>query len=141
MPLDVEAAILEAAKTKKKAKLRPAVPKQEAFIEFKGDTFGKQSEETIRENRQELNRLKANVRNLTDQCNAAKKDIDIIKVDLDRKQDERRQAMPNNAGIDDDEFMDNEDGAQEIIDEEELLLLQKMKELKKTYRAAYNELR
>ena len=49
--------------------------------------------------------------------------------------------MPNNAGIDDDEFMDNEDGAQEIIDEEELLLLQKMKELKKTYRAAYNELR
>ena len=50
--------------------------------------------------------------------------------------------MPNNmAGVDEDELMDNEDGGQEIIDEEELLLLQKMKELKKTYRNAYNELR
>ena len=50
--------------------------------------------------------------------------------------------MPNQmAGLDEDELIDNEDGAQEIIDEEELLLLQKMKELKKTYRTAYNELR
>ena len=50
--------------------------------------------------------------------------------------------MPNNmGGVDEDELMDNEDGGQEIIDEEELLLLQKMKELKKTYRNAYNELR
>jgi hypothetical protein len=61
---------------------------------------------------------------LTDQCNAAKRDIDVVKVDLDRKQDERRQSMPNNmGGVDEDELMDNEDGAQEIIDEEELLFL------------------
>ena len=50
--------------------------------------------------------------------------------------------MPNNmGGVDEDELMDNEDGAQEIIDEEELLFLQKMKELKKNYRSAYSELR
>jgi len=48
----------------------------------------------------------------------------VVKVDLDRKQDERRQSMPNNmGGVDEDELMDNEDGAQEIIDEEELLFL------------------
>ena len=48
--------------------------------------------------------------------------------------------MPNNmGGVDEDELMDNEDGAQEIIDEEELLFLQKMKELKKNYRSAYSE--
>ena len=41
VPLDDEAAILEAARSKKKAKLRPAITKQEAFLEFKGDTYGK----------------------------------------------------------------------------------------------------
>lgn len=142
VPLDDEAAILEAARLKKKAKLRPAITKQEAFLEFKVDTYGKEIEETIRDNRSELNRLKKNVRSLTNQCNASKQDIDVLKVDLDRKQDERRQSMPNQmAGIDDDELIDNDEGAQEIIDEEELLLLQKMKELKKQYRAAYSELR
>lgn len=45
------------------------------------------------------------------------------------------------AAVEDDELMDNEDGPQEIIDEEELLLLQRMKELKKAYRAAYSDLR
>ena len=35
-------------------------------MEFKGDTFGKQIEETIRDNRSELNRLKKSVRALTD---------------------------------------------------------------------------
>ena len=40
VPLDDEAAILEAARSKKKAKLRPAITKQEAFLEFKGDTYG-----------------------------------------------------------------------------------------------------
>lgn len=80
-------------------------------MEFKGDTFGKQIEETIRDNRSELNRLKKSVRALTDQCNASKQDIDIVKVDLDRKQDERRQSMPNQmAGIDDDDIVENEDG-------------------------------
>ena len=37
--------------------------------------------------------------------------------------------------------MDDEDGPQEIIDEDELALLQRMKELKKTYRASYAELK
>lgn len=64
-----------------------------------------------------------------------------MKVDLDKKQDERKQAMHNLAAGDDDDLVDNEDGPQEIIDEEELHLLQRMKELKKAYRAAYSELR
>ena len=43
--------------------------------------------------------------------------------------------------MDQDEIMDDEDGPQEIIDEDELALLQRMKELKKHYRAAYNDLK
>ena len=141
MPLDDEAALLEAARSKKRAKLRPAIGKQAAFVEFKAEPDGKRTEESIRENRAELNRLKGSVRTLTDQCNTAKKDIDVVKVDLDKKQDERKQAMHNLAAGDDDDLVDNEDGPQEIIDEEELHLLQRMKELKKAYRAAYSELR
>lgn len=37
--------------------------------------------------------------------------------------------------------MDDEDGPQEIIDEDELALLQRMKELKKNYRACYADLK
>ncbi len=39
-----------------------------------------------------------------------------------------------------DEELD-EDGPQEIIDEDELALLQRMKELKKNYRGIFNELK
>jgi len=59
-------------------------------MEFKVDTFGKEIEETIRDNRSELNRFKKTIRTLTDQCNISKQDIDHVRVDLDRKQDERR---------------------------------------------------
>lgn len=142
VPLDDEAALLEAARSKQRAKRRPAIGKQTAFVEFKAEPEGKRAEESIRDNRAELNGLKGTVRTLTDRCNAAKRDIDVVKLDLDRKQDERKQAMHNHmAAVEDDELMDGEDGPQEIIDEEELLLLQRMKELKKAYRAAYNDLR
>ena len=85
VPVDDEAALLEAARSKKRAKLRPHIGKQAAFAEFKAEPRGKAAEESIRDNRTELNRLKGNIRSLTDKCNASKKDIDVVKVDLDRK--------------------------------------------------------
>jgi len=46
------------------------------------------------------------------------------------------------AAVDDEEILDDgEGGPQEIIDEDELALLQNMKELKKAYRNAYSQLR
>jgi hypothetical protein len=50
--------LLDAARSKKRAKLRPNVGKQAAFSEFKGESRGKNFEESIRDNRTELNRLK-----------------------------------------------------------------------------------
>jgi hypothetical protein len=38
-------------------------------------------------------------------------------------------------------MLDDEDAPQEIIDEDELVLLQRMKELKKDYRGAYTQLK
>ena len=99
-------------------------------------------ETSIRDNRIELKKTKEQVRGLTEQCNKSKKQIDTCKVELDRKQDERKTHLQNQlAGVDDEELLDDEDGGQEIIDEDELALLQKMKELKKNYRAAYNDLK
>ena len=45
------------------------------------------------------------------------------------------------AHLDDDEILEDDEAPQEIIDEDELALLQRMKELKKAYRAAYSQLK
>ena len=112
-------------------------------MEFKSMADGKELEESNRDNRVELKKVKNQVRELTEQCNIAKRNIDVVKADLDKKQDERKNQLQNQlAAVDDEEILEDDDGApQEIIDEEELALLQKMRELKKTYRAAYQVLK
>jgi hypothetical protein len=46
------------------------------------------------------------------------------------------------AAIEDDEILNEEDGgAQEIIDEEELMFMQKLKEVKRVYRKHFNDLK
>lgn len=118
---------------------RGHVDKQEAFLEFKQLDEAKDLEESIRDNRTALKEMKVSVRDLTEKCNVSKKSIDTVKVDLDRKQDERRQNQ-NMGGIDEEDVQE-EDGGQEIIDEDELALLTHMKELKKAYRASYTDLK
>ena len=49
--LNDKAAILQAVRSKNKLKQRPFISKQQAFMEFKADTFGKQIEGKISENR------------------------------------------------------------------------------------------
>ena len=117
---------------------RQGVDKQAAFLEYKKSDDGALLETSIKDNRSELKGLKTNVKEMTDKCNEYKKNIDAVKFELDKKQDERRenQKMQN---LDDDEL--DEDGPQEIIDEDELSLLQRMKELKKNYRSYFNDLK
>lgn len=76
------------------------------------------------------------VREYTDVCNVAKKQIDVFKVELDKKADERKQNIhAHMAAVEDEElFNDDDGGPQDIIDEEELNLLQNMKSVKKQYR-------
>ncbi len=140
--MEDDTALLDAARHKNRPKKRKGVDKQAAFIEFKQDGIGKDLEESIRDNRGELKTMKLVVKELTEKCNVAKKNIDIVKIDLDKKQDERKQQMQNqfNAG-EEEEILDDDEAPQEIIDEEELGLLQRMKELKKAYRASYVELK
>ena len=52
--MEDEAAQVSAARKKNKSNLRTPISKQAAFIEFKQDAIGKQLEESVIDNRQEL---------------------------------------------------------------------------------------
>lgn len=140
--LESNAALMEMVnRSKNKAKRKP-VQKQSAFMEFKESDECRGLEQSVIENRQALKEVKARVKELTEGCNAAKKNIDVLKAELDKKQDERRQNMQEHlAGLDEDDLGDPDNAPQEIIDEDELAMLQRMKELKKAYRASYADLK
>lgn len=73
--------------TKKKSRLdkRRDITKQEAFLEYKHEEQGQQLELSVRDNRNELKNIKTTVKDLTERCNLAKKKIDVVKGDLDKK--------------------------------------------------------
>jgi kinesin family protein 6/9 len=81
------------------------------------------------------------VKAFTESCNTAKRDLDLIKEKLDIKTDEKRLTMREDMAAFEDEGDGDHQGAHDIIDEEELGLLQKMKELKKIYKQNYNGLK
>jgi len=70
--------------------------------------------------------------------NTNKGDIDNLKTRLDRKEDERKVRLRDEQLRNDDMF---EEQADEIIDEEELVMLRKMKDLKKIYRDHFSDLK
>jgi len=67
-----------------------------------------------------------------------KGEIDELKGRLDRKEEERKMRMRDEQIRSEDMF---EDQAEEIIDEEELVMLRKMKDLKKMYRDSFGQLK
>jgi hypothetical protein len=89
---------------------------------------------SILDNRMELKEIKIKAKDLTEKCNLSKKNIDSVKSDLDKKQDERKAQ--NQLGLDDADI-DNEENQEEIIDEEELAMLTHLKDLKKAYRSSF----
>lgn len=119
---------------KNKNKKRKDINKQEAFLEFKACEEGNQLEVSILDNRMELKEIKIKAKDLTEKCNLSKKNIDSVKSDLDKKQDERKAQ--NQLGLDDADI-DNEENQEEIIDEEELAMLTHLKDLKKAYRSSF----
>lgn len=93
---------------------------------------------------------KQKVKYYTDGCNAAKKELDSIKGRLDAKEQEKRLTMRQEEmmGYEDEVDMDGNPvgrggagSGSEIIDEEELALIQKMKEMKKIYRENFDKLK
>ena len=76
---------------------------------------------------------------MTDVINQNKKEIDQLKVRLDRKEEERKVRLRDEQIKQEDMFEQNQ--PEEIIDEEELVLLRQMKDLKKVYRDNFARLK
>jgi len=117
---------------------REAIDKQQAFIEFKQSEQGEGFEKNIRERRATLRQKRGEIKDVTDELNVRKSDIDELKGRLDRKEEERKLRVKDEAMRADDMF---EDQAEEIIDEEELVMLRNMKDLKKIYREQFSKLK
>ena len=78
------------------------------------------------------------IKNVTNDLNAMKKQIDELKQRIDRKENERKLRFQNDQMKADDEFGE---APEEIIDEEELVLLRQMKDAKKAYRDSFSQLK
>lgn len=86
-------------------------------------------EAQIKDTRNAMQTERSNIRNVTDQLNAIKQEIDGLKARLDRKEDERKAKYHELELRNEDAF--EEAHHEEIIDEEELVLLKQMKDYKK----------
>jgi hypothetical protein len=117
---------------------RAAIDKQEAFLEFKQTEEGISIEENILHFRATTKERRGDIKRVTDNLNKTKHDIDKLKAKLDRKEHERRQHLQQEQIKGEDEFGDE---PEDIIDEEELVLLREMKDLKKEYRDMFGDLK
>ena len=86
-------------------------------------------EARIKTNRELMAVQRSAVRIMTDQLNANKQEIDLLKIKLDRKEEERKVRQQQNHMTTDDVF--DTPNHEEIIDEEELVMLKQMKDFKK----------
>lgn len=84
--------------------------------------------------------MRSQIKELTSVLNQNKKDIDELKVRIDRKEEERKIKLRDEQLRQEDMF-DSTSPAEEIIDEEELVLLKQMKDMKKMYRDCFGKLK
>ncbi|XP_002758337.2 kinesin-like protein KIF9 isoform X17 [Callithrix jacchus] len=120
------------AKSKKTSKepLRSDTPpsKPVAFEEFKNER-GSEINRIFKENKSILNERRKRASETTQHINAIKREIDVTKEALNfQKSLREKQGEYENKGL-------------MIIDEEEFLLILKLKDLKKQYRSEYQDLR
>ena len=86
-----------------------------------------------------MKQKRVQTKNITQKINTLKKQIDILKEKLDRKEEERKleARVKNN-----EELFEDDDMPQDlIIDEEELMMLKEVKDLKRDYRDKYSSLK
>lgn len=124
-----------------KKEKRPATDKQVAYLEFK-ETEGKKIEDSIMMSRTDMKEKRLQTKELTQHINAVKRSMDLLNNKLEKKEEERKmqsKALRNEMGFD---AFDGEDVPQEdIIDEEELVMLKEIKDLKRNYRDNFSKLK
>uniref|UniRef100_A0A287BR34 Kinesin-like protein n=2 Tax=Sus scrofa TaxID=9823 RepID=A0A287BR34_PIG len=113
-----------------KEQFRPGTPpcKSVAFEDFKNER-GSEINRIFKENKSILNERRKRASETTQRINAIKREIDMTKEALNfQKSLREKQGEYENKGL-------------MIIDEEEFLLILKLKDLKKQYRTEYQDLR
>uniref|UniRef100_A0A8C7BT45 Kinesin-like protein n=1 Tax=Neovison vison TaxID=452646 RepID=A0A8C7BT45_NEOVI len=113
-----------------KEQLGPSTPppKPVAFEDFKNER-GSEINRIFKENKSILNERRKRASETTQRINAIKREMDLTKEALNfQKSIREKQGEYENKGL-------------MIIDEEEFLLILKLKDLKKQYRAEYQDLR
>lgn len=123
----------------KQKEKRPPMEKQEAYLEFKQD-LGKPIEASILQNREEIKEKRVITKDITVKINSIKGKIDQLSKKLEKKEDERKMNTKHTK-MQMEAFEDDEDNNEEIIDEEELVMLKDMKDLKRDYRDSYSKLK
>ncbi|XP_061442592.1 kinesin-like protein KIF9 isoform X2 [Rhineura floridana] len=115
---------------KEDSSTRPSSPpaKATAFEDFKNER-GSEISRIFKENKTILNDRKKKMSEVAQRVNMLKQEMDMIRQALEAQKFDREQQG---------EYQ-NEEG-QIIIDEEEFLLIMKLKDLKKQYREDYNDL-
>lgn len=117
------------------------VDKQTAYLEFK-DGEGKVIQDSILSFRDEIKQKKSETKDLTQQINFTKNSIDSMNIRLEKKEDERKLQTKNMKNEMAYEVFGEEDVPQEdIIDEEELIMLRELKDLKRDYRDNFGKLK
>uniref|UniRef100_A0A8C5NV70 Kinesin family member 9 n=1 Tax=Jaculus jaculus TaxID=51337 RepID=A0A8C5NV70_JACJA len=109
---------------------RPSTPppKPLAFEEFKNER-GSEINRIFKENKSILNERRKKASEITQRINSIKQEIDVTKEALNfQKSLREKQGEYENKGL-------------MIIDEEEFLMILKLKDLKKQYRSEYQDLR
>nr|XP_044992319.1 kinesin-like protein KIF9 isoform X2 [Jaculus jaculus] len=113
-----------------KEEARPSTPppKPLAFEEFKNER-GSEINRIFKENKSILNERRKKASEITQRINSIKQEIDVTKEALNfQKSLREKQGEYENKGL-------------MIIDEEEFLMILKLKDLKKQYRSEYQDLR
>lgn len=89
--------------------------------------------------REEIKEKRVKTKFITQKINTLKKQIDTLKEKLDKKEEERKleARVKNNEEL----FEDDDMPTDLIIDEEELMMLKEVKELKRDYRENYSTLK
>lgn len=113
---------LSAPGVKSRATKTGPIDKNQAFMEFK-NTEGRRLDEALTQNRSDLKEKKGLCRDLAVGVNSIKRDIDTITINLEAL----RASKPREE--------------EDVIDEEEYAMIRQLKELKKTYREKFDELK
>lgn len=87
-----------------------------------------------------MKKKRSETKDLTQTINNAKRKIDSLSQHLEKKEEERKlqqQALRNEM----DAFADDDVQAEDIIDEEELVMLKELKDVKRIYRDNFTKLK